>query len=312
MAISVWVREREQLDAIGELPDGVELHVIPRGESPPDAIREAEFLVPPFDSPRVLELLAGMPRLAVVQAISAGVDSLLPWVPEAVTLCNARGVRDLAVAEWAIAAILSMEKRLPDFVRRMEGHEWRHELLDELAGKHALIVGHGSIGRLLAERLTALGLRVTGVSSRARASENGVRVHAAEHLPELIGHADVVVLLVPLTPATDRLLDERMIARMRAGALLVNASRGAVVDTTALLEQLQAGRIRAALDVTDPEPLPPDHPLWDTPGLLLTPHLAGDSPQSERRVYRFVGEQIRRYAEGAPLLNVVRGAVRRA
>jgi phosphoglycerate dehydrogenase-like enzyme len=301
MSINVWMREREQCSSLGPLPESVELHMIPESSTPPAEIRDAEFLVPPYDNPAVLELLAQMPRLAVVQAISAGTEHLLPWVPAAVTVCNARGTRDLAVAEWAIAAIFAMEKRLPTFIERQREHRWRHELLQEVAGKRALVVGYGSIGQRIAEMLVALGVEVQGMASKARPGVYGV-----QSLPKLLGEADIVVVTVPLTPSTQHLLDDRMLARMRPGALLVNASRGAVVETNALIAHLSAGHIRAALDVSEPEPLPPEHPLWDQPGLLLTPHLAGDSPQAEHRVYRFIGEQIRRYARGEPLHNVVR------
>jgi phosphoglycerate dehydrogenase-like enzyme len=300
MGINVWMRDREQRSSLGPLPDGVQLHLIPRDSSPPQEMRDAEFLVPPFNSPAVLRMLAQMPKLAVVQAISAGTDWLLPWAPEGVTVCSARGTRDTAVAEWVLAAILAMEKRLPIFLGRQAQHEWSHELLDELAGKRALVVGYGSIGGCVADKLTALGVHVEGVASRERPG-----VHGVDALPGLLEASDIVVLLVPLTPATHHLFDDSMLTRMPTGALLVNASRGAVVDTAALLRHLAAGHIRAALDVTDPEPLPRDHPLWDAPGLLLTPHLAGDSPQAELRVYRFIGEQIRRYAHDEPLLNVV-------
>jgi phosphoglycerate dehydrogenase-like enzyme len=301
MSINVWMRDREQRDAVGPLPAEVELHLIAHDDGPPpEAMRDAQFIVPPFDSPAILKMLAQMPRLAVVQSISAGTEALLPWVPPRVTLCSARGVRDEAVAEWVLATILAMEKRLPTFARRQAEHRWSHELVEEMAGKRALVVGYGSIGQCAAGKLTALGVHVEGVASTARAG-----VHGVANLPELLGAADVVVLLVPLTASTHHLLDDAMLTRMRPGALLVNAARGAVVDTEALLKHLHSGHIRAALDVTEPEPLPPDHPLWDAPGLLLTPHLAGDTPQAEHRVYRFIGEQIRRYARGEPLLNVI-------
>ena len=301
MSLDVWIRDRPQRDAIGPLPDGVALHPIASDDGPPPPeMLEAQFVVPPFDSPAVLHMLARMPRLAVVQSISAGTEALQPWVPAGVTLCSARGVRDVAVAEWVLAAILAMEKRLPDFTRRQAAHEWAHEMLPELAGKRALVVGYGSIGRCLGERLSALGVHVEGVAAVAREG-----VHGTRELPQLLGTADVVVLLVPLTPSTRGMFDNAMLSRMRPGALLVNAARGGVVDTDALIEHLKREHIRAALDVTDPEPLPADHPLWDVPGLLLTPHLAGDSPQAEQRVYRFIGEQIRRYARGEVLLNVV-------
>lgn len=300
MSIPVWIRDRPQ-DTLGRVPDRVELHWSPREELLPPEIRGAELLVPAEHSRRLLELLGDMPQLKVVQTISAGVDWLSPWVPDGVTVCNARGIRDIAVAEWVLAAILSMEKRLPAFARRQAEHAWEPEPLDELAGKRALIVGYGSIGRRLAGMLGALGVEVRGVASRPRPG-----VHGVSELAQLLPSAEIVVLLVPLTAQTEGLFDGRMLSRMRPGALLVNAARGPVLDTDALLEQLTSERLRAALDVTDPEPLPTDHPLWDTPGVLLTPHLAGDSPQAEERVYAFVGDQIRRYVAGEPLLNVVR------
>ena len=241
-----------------------------------------------------------------MQAASAGTEWLEPWIPDGVTLCSARGARDTAVAEWVLTVILAMEKRLTVLARRADEHAWRGELLEELAGKRALIVGYGSIGRRVASMLGALGVQTEGVASIARDD-----AHGAEDLPELLTRADIVIVLVPLTPATRGLFDGRMLACMRPGALLVNAARGAVLDTPALLEQLMSGRLRAALDVTDPEPLPSDHPLWDAPGVMITPHLAGDSPQAEERVYRLIGEQLHRYANREPLVNVVSGPLSR-
>jgi phosphoglycerate dehydrogenase-like enzyme len=241
-----------------------------------------------------------MPRLAVVQAASAGTDWLWPYVPDGVTLCSARGTRDVAVAEWVLTAILAMEKRLDQFAKLQREQTWRPQLLGELAGKRAVIVGYGSIGERVAGMLRTLGVTVVGVASTARGD-----IHAIEDLASLVSSADIVVLLVPLTPQTRGLFDRRMLSQLRTGALLVNAARGPVVDTDALLQQVMSGRIRAALDVTDPEPLPPNHPLWEAPGVMITPHLAGDSPQAEERVYRLIGEQIRRYSNRETLLNIV-------
>jgi phosphoglycerate dehydrogenase-like enzyme len=282
------------------LPDTVGLHLIPQDGRIPRGIRDAEFLVPPYGSQALLELLGDMPRLAVVQAASAGTDWLAAFVPDGVTLCSARGTRDIAVAEWVLAAILAMEKRLPELARAQAERLWSPELLGELAGKRALILGYGSIGQRVAGVLRALAVIVEGVASTARDD-----IHSVDELPELLPSADIVVLLVPLTPKTRGLFDARMLSRMRPGALLVNAARGAVVDTQSLLEHLRLGRIRAALDVTDPEPLPHDHPLWSAPGVMIAPHLAGDSPEAEQRVYRLIGEQIHRYVNDQPLLNVV-------
>lgn len=261
---------------------------------------EAEFLVPPVRHKVLLEKLGEMERLAVVQSGSAGTDWLEPFIPEGVTLCNARGTRDRAVSEWVLAAILAMEKRLPHFAAEQRGHLWHPEELSEIAGKRALIVGYGSIGRCTGQLLEAIGVEAQGVASKARPG-----VHGIEDLEGLLGKADIVVVLVPLTDATRGLFDTGKLSLMRPGALLVNAARGPVVDTGALLKELSSERIRAALDVTDPEPLPAEHPMWDVPGLLITPHLAGDSPQAEERVYRLIGDQIRRYVAGESLVNVV-------
>jgi phosphoglycerate dehydrogenase-like enzyme len=303
MAISVWIRDRPQREFLGPLPPEVECHLIPREGPLPSEVCDAEFLVPPFNTRPMLELLRKMPALRVVQAISAGFEWLLPWVPDGVTVCNARGTRDNTVAEWVLAVIMAMEKRLFEFARNQTEHDWSPILPGELTSKKALIVGYGSIGHLVATRLSALGMQVVSVASRRRPD-----VHPVQELPGLLPAADIVVVLVPLTEQTHRLFDKRMLSQLRPGALLVNASRGGVIDTEALTTYLADGRLRAALDVTDPEPLPPDHPLWDAPGVLITPHVAGDSCGAEERVYRLIGEQIRRYANGKPLLNVVKPA----
>jgi phosphoglycerate dehydrogenase-like enzyme len=242
-----------------------------------------------------------MRELRVIQANSSGVEWLLPHVPSGVTICNARGTRDVVVAEWVVAAILAMTKDLAHWHRQQEAGTWKPKLLDELAGSRVLIVGYGSIGHAVEARLTPFNVSVDRIASRARHG-----VHDVDQLEDRLPLADIVVLLPPSSAATDGLFDEATLGRMKTGALLVNAGRGAAVATDALVAAVSEGRIRAALDVTDPEPLPDGHPLWHLPGVLLTPHLAGDSHESERRVYRLIGEQVRRYVAGDPLLNVVR------
>jgi phosphoglycerate dehydrogenase-like enzyme len=299
--VNLWVPDRADRDAIGELPEGVELNVIPQ-EGPASALLQAEFLVPDTDKPFVPEALGRMPRLRVVQTLSAGVDWLLSAVPSGVTLCDARGARDGAVSEWVLAAILASLKQLGAAWDSQLAHSWQWREPDGLAGKTVMILGYGSIGVALEARLAILEAEVMRVALHARPG-----VHCADELPSLLGLADIVVVLLPLTPATSGLLDRELLGRMREGALLVNAARGPIVDTEALLELLRTGRIRAALDVTDPEPLPPEHPLWDAPGVLITPHFAGDTRGAERRAFALVGEQVRRYARGEPLVNVVQG-----
>ncbi len=229
---------------------------------------------------------------------------MLALVPQGVTLCDARGVHGGAVAEWVLAATLAAVRDLPRYVRAQQtDHAWEHDGdTDELAGKRVLIVGAGDLGEQTARRLQGFDVEIV---MAARSARDGV--HSQDELPELLPHADIVVLLVPLTPETTGLVDSRFLARLPDGALVVNAARGPVVDTDALLAELSSGRLRAAFDVTDPEPLPADHPLWTAPNFLLTPHVAGNVRGFRRRAYTLVREQIERYVAGQELINVVTG-----
>jgi phosphoglycerate dehydrogenase-like enzyme len=298
--VNVWIPDRTERDAVGELPPDVALSLIPGEADPPAAIVDAEFLVPGSSDPRVLDLLPSMQALRVIQTLSAGVDWLASMVPTGVTLCDASGTRDVAVAEWVLATILACTKQLGDLRDHQREHvwDWRHSR--ELAGSTVLILGYGSIGRAVEARLDPFDVKLIRVARHARAS-----VHPLNELRSLLGLADILVVLLPLTPETSGLLDRDLLECLRPDALLVNAARGAIVNTDALVELLQARRIRAAVDVTDPEPLPRDHPLWDAPGALITPHLAGDTIAAEGRAFALVGDQIRRYARGEPLVNVV-------
>jgi len=217
-----------------------------------------------------------------------------------VTLCDARGVHDSSTSEWAATAVLAAVREFPRFAVAQVAGRWEHGVTGELAGRRVLVVGAGSIGDALCRRLEPFGVDLVRVARRARDG-----VHAVVELPELLPSADVVVLLVPLTDATRGMVDAAFLARMPDGALLVNAARGPAVDTDALTAELASGRLRAALDVTDPEPLPAGHPLWTVPGLLLTPHVAGSVRGVLPRAYRLVARQLWRYADGEPLDNVV-------
>ena len=299
VCVNLWLPDSRGHEAVGEFPGDVSVHVIPRaGDIPPDAAA-AEFLVPRSGDPRLADLLPEMSSLRVVQTISAGVD-WLPALPPGVTVCDAAGARDVAVAEWVLAAILSSVRALPDLRDRQREHEWAWRRSGELSGRTVMILGHGSIGAAVEARLSPFDVNLIRVARTARPG-----VHAVDELTSLLGLADVIVILLPLTPATTGLLDRQALACLRPGALLVNAARGPVVDTDALLAILRDGRITAVLDVTDPEPLPADHPLWDAPGVLITPHLAGDTEAAARRAFTLVGDQVRRYMQGRPLVNVV-------
>jgi phosphoglycerate dehydrogenase-like enzyme len=274
----------------------------PRGSLPADvefSEEGAEFAVP--TSTAMAERLAGLPELRVVQALSAGVDWIEDHVPEHVTLCNAGDTRSPAVAQWVVAAILG---DLIGFRRAEEQRaerSWEHWRPRELAGGRVVIVGHGSIGRAVERRLAPFGVRIGRVARRARPG-----VEPVQRLADAVEGADVVVVLAPLSESTRGLVGADVIGRMKEGALLVNAGRGPVVDTDALVDAVRAGRIRAALDVTDPEPLPADHVLWTLDDVFITPHNSGDTPEAEIAAEALARAQILRHRAGLPLEHVVR------
>lgn len=268
----------------------------------PAAIEDTEFLVLAHGSPYT-EVMAAMPRLQVVQALSAGIDYLVGLIPAGVTLCDGRGIHGGPVSELILAGILASLRQLPGFVRAQDRGQWDQHGTGELAGKRVLIIGAGDLGEQTARRLRGFDAEPVMVGRSPRA-----RVHGAAELPQLLPAADIVVLVVPITDETHHMVDAEFLARMRDGALLVNAARGQVVVTEALLAELESRRLQAVLDVTDPEPLPPSHPLWRAPNLLLTPHVGSAVPSNQQRAYALVREQIERYVRGEPLLNVVTGA----
>ena len=260
-----------------------------------------EFFVPPYTFDRsTLEAMARMPRLRVVQTQTAGTEHLQPLLPEGVILCNGRGIHDAATAELAVTLTLAALNGLSDFGDAQRHSQWRPEWRAGLADRRVVVVGAGAIGAAIRRRLEPFECEIAMVGRTARDV-----VHASAELPDLLPEADVVILIVPATPETRGLFDAAMLARLKQGALLVNVARGAVVDTDALTQALVEGRIRAALDVTDPEPLPAGHPLWRAPGLLLTPHVGGMAETFHRRTRAVVRRQLERYAAGEELANRV-------
>jgi phosphoglycerate dehydrogenase-like enzyme len=255
-----------------------------------------------------LALIKELPALKVVQTQTAGFENFLPHLGEGVTLCNARGVHDASTAELAVALILASYRRLPRAVKDQERGEWPSsyvEMDDSLADRTVLILGYGSIGEALDRRLAGFECEVIRVARRPREG-----VFPITDLPDLLPKADVVVLLTPATDETRGMVDAKFLGALKDGALLVNVARGVIVDTDALLAELGAGRISAALDVTDPEPLPAGHPLWSAPNVLINPHRGGASTAFEPRVARLVRAQLERYTRGEPLINVVAGPPR--
>lgn len=259
------------------------------------------FYVPVYMGPRdSLELIAQMPNLEVVQLLTVGVDAALEYVPEHVSLCNAVGVHDASTAELAVALVLASLRGIDDFARAMPHGEWIHDRRSSLVDRNVLIIGAGGVGQAIAHRLIPFGAEVTLV---ARSQRPGVV--ASSELPSLLPEADIVVLAVPLNMHTSGLVDDSFLSRLREGSLLVNVARGGVVDTQALVRHAQQGRIRAALDVTDPEPLPPEHPLWRIPGVLISPHVGGNTSAFLPRARALVEQQISRWRSKDPLMHVV-------
>lgn len=278
--VSVW-------DGAGPPPSGVDLWV-------PDYVM----------NPRAVERAAEIEGLRVVQLQSAGFDGMPELLPPGVTLCNASGVHDDATAEHAIGMMLAVLRGTVEAVRNQDQGTWvRMPGRQSLADARVMILGYGSIGRAVAERLLPMKARVTGVASRPRPDDLVGQVHGFDDLASLLPEQDVVILLVPHNERTDKMVDDAFLAQLSDGALVVNVARGAVADTDAILAH--AGRLRFALDVTAPEPLPDGHPLWSAPEVLVTPHVAGGTTAMLPRMAALVREQVARMVASEPLNHVV-------
>jgi phosphoglycerate dehydrogenase-like enzyme len=301
--LHVLVPSRAIATAVEALSPRVRAHRVDPADGAPtgDAAR-AQVWVPRAGGAVIPDngFLEGLPRLQLVQLLSAGAERFVGRLPEGVLLCNARGAHTPSTAEWAVTATLAAQRGIPCFVREQDAGRWSSATFSSLVGARVLVVGAGDIGTTIGRMLAGFDVELTYV---ARTARDGVRSTA--ELPQLLPHADVVILIVPVTPETTGMVDARFLAAMADGALLVNAARGVVVDTDALLAELTAGRLRAALDVTDPEPLPEGHPLWSAPGVLLTPHVAGAVPETNARAAAAVTDQLARVLAGEPLVNLV-------
>lgn len=301
--VKVWLPEPPAV--YDGLPGGIGVDVYDGVQPPPESIADVEFYVTPYMAGvHTLEILGQMPSLRVVQTLTAGVENVKPYLPSGALLCNARGVHDASTAELGVGLILASLRGFPDFVREQARHHWQlDDRRQSLADKQVLIVGYGSIGEALERRLLPFECSVVRVARSARPG-----VHGVSELPELLPQADVVVMLLPNTTETKGMVDAKFLASLKDGALFVNIARGPIVDTDALVAELAKGRIQAALDVTDPEPLPAGHPLWDAPGLFISPHVGGNTSAFVPRGRKLVVEQLNRYVAGEPLANVVSGA----
>lgn len=262
------------------------------GDPVPPEAEKAEVLIP-GRHPAGDELWRELPNLKLVQLLSAGAEEWVGKLPDGVLLSTGRGAHGGSTAEWVVAVLLSIYRKLDVFATAQRERHWEWLPSETLQGQHALIIGAGDLGRQLRRRLEPFDVRCTMVGVSARDG-----VHGVAELPELLPQHDIVVLMVPLTSRSRGMVDAQFLAAMRDGAVLVNAARGPVVRTDALLAELSAGRLRAALDVTDPEPLPAEHPLWTVPGLLITPHVGGVVSGVLRRAYAVAAAEIARYAGG--------------
>jgi phosphoglycerate dehydrogenase-like enzyme len=312
------------VDLFRDFPEGIELIEI---ADPPDHEIEIEVWIPDPYANRAKLAWPWLRGVRLVISMLAGTEWIPAVVGPDVTICNARGAHNISTAEWTLAATLAMLKYFPLYHGIQQEGQWKRRfeipphyaditgdkrpvyppvMLEELTGKTVLLVGYGSIGKEIERMLAPFDVELLRVARSARAE---IGVHAVSELDSLLPRAEVVVLILPFNEETRGLIGSRQLALMRQGALLVNAARGPIVETDALVEALQSGRIRAALDVTDPEPLPDGHPLWSCPNLLLTPHIGGSSPQFTPRALRTAAGEIRRYRNGEPLKNVVRAAI---
>ena len=305
----VSVPEQDYADRLADLTSdgGVEL-VVWDMQAPHPRRAEIRLAVLPYMTQlRLGEVTSGLDALEALQLQSAGYEQFADDVPPGVALCNAAGVHDASTAELALTLALASIREVPEFAAAQAQGEWKPLVLRRsLADRRVLVLGYGNIGRAVVRRLLPFEVSVTAVASRARAGDDLVDVvHGVDELPDLLPHHDVVVVIVPLTDATRGLVDAEALALLPDGAVVVNVARGPVVDTDALVAECASGRLHAGLDVTDPEPLPADHPLWTTPGVLITPHVGGATDAMRPRAVALVRRQVEALRDGRPLENVV-------
>ncbi|MGN6679484.1 MAG: NAD(P)-dependent oxidoreductase [Streptosporangiaceae bacterium] len=275
------------------------------GEGHGRALEDVTFYCLPYmgDSASI-ELIGSMPRLAVVQSLSSGVDEVLEAVPAGATLCNGHGLgHEEGTAELAVALVLASLRQIPRFAAEQSRRAWSHVRTESLDCKRVLLVGYGPIGLAIERRLAPFGAMVSRVSRTPRPGVSGLAELAA-----LAAAADILVVCIALHPATRGLISAPILAALPDQALVVNVARGPVVDAGALADELASGRLRAALDVTDPEPLPAGRPEWGLRNVLITPHIGGDTEVFAARAPEFVADQAARHLAGQPLQNVVRPA----
>lgn len=295
---------------LGDLPEELDCHLWDGTELYPTPVENVRFLTGFPGTTGYGSLIDALSRsrgLDVLQVLSSGYDYLLPHLdllPSGARLCTGRGVHAGPTAELAVGLLIASARGIGRFAREQGREEWRPRSLTTLGGKRVLVVGQGPVGRAVAERLGVLGCTVVRLARTPRTTAEGV-VHGAEALHGLLPAMNAVVLCAPATERTRAMFDARTLALLPDGAIVVNVGRGELVDTDALTSEVASGRLLTALDVTDPEPLPAGHPLWQLPDALLTPHVGAFTDAFEAASREFLRRQLRRYAEGTPLENTV-------
>ncbi|UZX02161.1 2-hydroxyacid dehydrogenase [Arthrobacter sp. CDRTa11] len=274
--------------------------------SGPAPAERLDIVVPPYmRGPGVLAALESVDA-RLVQSQSIGYDGVEAVLPAGCLFANAASVHETSTAELALGMMIASQRGIPDFVRNQASGTWANSQRPSLADRRVLLVGYGGVGKAIEARLLPFETEVTRMASRGRDDGHG-RIYGIDELYEQLPLHEIVVVSVPLSEQTRQLVDRKFLAAMPDGALLVNVARGPVADTEALLAETSSGRLRAALDVTDPEPLPQDHPLWAVPGVLITPHVGGASSAMLPRVARLIGRQVDLMLAGQEPVNVVLG-----
>lgn len=292
---------------LAPIPEGVEVLVWDLSTPPPR--ERIDIVVPPYlDTRESLHALKGL-DISLVQGQMIGYESVIDALPDGVRFANATTVHETATGELALALTLAAQRHIPEFVRAQNESEWARIWAPGLADTRVLLLGFGGVGQAIATRLAPFEVSLTVVARSARTVQHdtlgAVDVHAISELHDLLPHADIVIAGLPGSAETRHLIDDAALAALPDGALVVNVGRGPLIDTDALVAHAQRGRIRAALDVVDPEPLPSDHPLWRIPGVLIAPHVGGASDAMHPRVARLVRTQIERMLRGEEPVNVV-------
>lgn len=308
--ITISVPSTDVADALGDVGEGARVIVWDPSAGPAPAEERAALTmvcIPHLSGGRkVYGRIAECPNVKLIQIPSAGYEHAEPFVPQGMQLANARGVHDSRTAEMALALALASQRRLPQFWEAQSRGVWEQDFYaPSLADRRCLVVGYGSIGAALGTRLRACEAHVTGVARSARTAADGTDIHSIDDLARLLPRAEIVFLVTPLTEQTEGMVDATFLAALPDDALVVNVGRGKVVDTDALLTEVSSGRLRAALDVTDPEPLPEGHPLWSAPGVIVAPHVAGFALLTDRRYTALVRQQVDALRADSDALNVV-------